>query len=540
VGAAERSQEAVGVDVELSGVAQSGPVQMVASLRDESGREEKRFTQTVNVTSAATQRVQVQWPWADARLWDFNRPNLYTMRLQVLGAGVDDEPVQRFGFREVWTQGRNVFMNGTPFRIRPALLGTSAPDQNNKRLNEARELGYNFGELWPEDVESRSRDALYTGWYDVADRAGFPISGILPHMGWLGGNLQSPAKAAEYRRQTERVMRRYRNHPSIVMWGNSGNMMGGSLDPRYVGVRAEARRVDIARSANLAKAIPLAEKGLAIIRSFDNTRPVFIHNGGATGDIYTINNYLNFIPLQEREEWLSHYAQHGDMPLMYVEFGTPVSLSLMRWRSGFPGAPISEIFLSEYTASFLGADAYRLEPEAYRKRTRELFQSGQSYSWHLGMRERDFAPSWLRLQDEFIRNTWRSWRTMGITGGMIAWDSGYARLDGKLTIAGQALRASNSDTLAWITGAAKAGDIAAFTSKDHSYNAGERIRKQIALLNDARTSQKYSLRWTATLNNKAIARGEKSGTLAVGQTLFVPLEFRCAKRLRQNRRRDCA
>jgi beta-galactosidase len=302
-------------------------------------------------------------------------------------------------------------------------------------------------------------------------------------------------------------------------------MMGGSLDPRYVGVRAEARRVDIARSTNLAKAIPLARKGLAIIKIVGRHAPVFIHNGGPTGDIYTVNNYLNFIPLQEREEWLSNYAQKGDMPLMYVEFGTPVSLSLMRARNGFPSAPVSEMFLSEYMVSYLGDEAYRLEPAAYRKRTAEIFQKDQTYSWSLGMRERDFAPAWLKYQELFIRNTWRSWRTMGMTGGMIAWDSGYARLDGKRTIAGDALRANNSATLAWIAGAAQAGDVAAFTAKDHSFYSGETIRKQVALLNDARAVQKYSLRWTATLNNKPIARGEKSGNLTVGQTLFVPFAF---------------
>ncbi|HEX8834936.1 MAG TPA: hypothetical protein VF719_12080, partial [Abditibacteriaceae bacterium] len=38
----------LGVDIELSGVTQNGPVQLVASLVDENGKEEKRFTQTVN------------------------------------------------------------------------------------------------------------------------------------------------------------------------------------------------------------------------------------------------------------------------------------------------------------------------------------------------------------------------------------------------------------------------------------------------------------------------------------------------------------
>jgi beta-galactosidase len=153
----------------------------------------------------------------------------------------------------------------------------------------------------------------------------------------------------------------------------------------------------------------------------------FRHHGGPVGDIYTLNHYLNFIPLQEREEWLSNYVQKGNMPLMYVEFGTPVSLSLTRSRHGFQNSMVAENLLSEYTAIYLGEEAFKLESAAYRKRSAELFQKDQTYAWHHGMRERDFAPSWLKLQDLFITNTWRSWRTMGITGGMIPWDRGYCQ-----------------------------------------------------------------------------------------------------------------
>jgi beta-galactosidase len=275
-----------------------------------------------------------------------------------------------------------------------------------------------------------------------------------------------------------------------------------------------------------SRAIPLAEKaGWRLIKAADPTRPVFIHNGGSVGDIYTINNYLNFIPLQEREEWLSAYAQKGDMPLMYVEFGTPVGISAMRGRNGFQRAYSSEIWLSEFLSIYQGSDAYRLETADYRKGSTDRFLKEQAHEYAQFMSARDYSPSWLKLQDLFITNTWRSWRTMGMTGGMIPWDGGYVKLNGEITPAGKALRANNSETLAWIAGAAQAGDVAAFTSKDHSFFAGEKIRKQIALLNDARAVQPYTVRWTATLNNKTIASGNKSGSLAVGQTLFVPLEF---------------
>jgi beta-galactosidase/beta-glucuronidase len=48
----------------------------------------------------------VTWPWADAALWDLDKPNLYTVKLAVEGAGLRDEYAQEFGFREFWIAGR--------------------------------------------------------------------------------------------------------------------------------------------------------------------------------------------------------------------------------------------------------------------------------------------------------------------------------------------------------------------------------------------------------------------------------------------------
>ena len=37
----------------------------------------------------------------------------------------------------------------------------------------------------------------------------------------------------------------------------------------------------------------------------------------------------------------------------------------------------------------------------------------------------DYAPAFQKLQALFNRNTYRSWRTWGASGGMIPWDYGY-------------------------------------------------------------------------------------------------------------------
>jgi hypothetical protein len=69
--------------------------------------------------AAATQRVQASWDVGQSAFVGCRPAQSLHLHLATRGAGVDDEPVTRFGFREVWVQGREVFLNGTPFRIRP-------------------------------------------------------------------------------------------------------------------------------------------------------------------------------------------------------------------------------------------------------------------------------------------------------------------------------------------------------------------------------------------------------------------------------------
>jgi beta-galactosidase len=63
------------LDVELAGVRQAGPVQVTAVLLDEKGKEEKRFTQTLNVAAGNKQTAQLAWTWENPRLWEYLQPN---------------------------------------------------------------------------------------------------------------------------------------------------------------------------------------------------------------------------------------------------------------------------------------------------------------------------------------------------------------------------------------------------------------------------------------------------------------------------------
>ncbi|NJL89913.1 MAG: hypothetical protein HC916_09105 [Coleofasciculaceae cyanobacterium SM2_1_6] len=84
---------------------------------------------------------------------------------------------------------------------------------------------------------------------------------------------------------------------------------------------------------------------------------------------------------------------------------------------------------------------------------------------------------------------------------------------------GRAIEANNSSTLAWIAGASPN-----FTSKDHNFWAGEKLEKQVVLINDLRERQDFNFRWQVIVNGLMIGNGEAQGSIAPAQTLFFPLK----------------
>ena len=82
-----------------------------------------------------------------------------------------------------------------------------------------------------------------------------------------------------------------------------------------------------------------------------------------------------------------------------------------------------------------------------------------------------------------------------------------------------ALKEINGPTLAWI-----AGPAGAYTAKDHHFSSGQKIEKQIVLINDTRQPQDFTAAWTATVGGKEVGRGTKHGSLAVSEIRFIPFQ----------------
>ena len=307
-----RKQE-VALDVEFIGVTAAGNVALTAEMRDERGRVEKTFTTSVTVEAVPTQRTVVTWAWPDARRWDLGQPNLYTLRLRAQGAGIADDYPQRFGFREFWigsdagaqvtAQGQlperlKFYLNGSEFRIRPGLLDDAWDLTNTTRegiegfLTGLRGMGFNIAEVWPTNKQPRGTHDPRPIWYDAADEAGFPLFGAGPDsIPYVTSNWNSPTntfaqRSADFTRHAKAVIRRVRNHPSILAYSLDGNFYGHKqdLNPRFIGRRGWT---DLTTETPVYRA--RQEGGAAsqvVVKTLDPTRPTMYHMGGQEfGDI---------------------------------------------------------------------------------------------------------------------------------------------------------------------------------------------------------------------------------------------------------------
>lgn len=562
-----RKQE-VNVEVELTDVVQPGSVEFRATMLDEQGKVEQEFIATKTVQAQTVQTLNLNWNWDNPRLWDVGKPNLYTLRLQVQGEGIQDTYDQSFGFREFWIEGKNFYLNGTEIRLRPVYHNDNwqawpvgIPEVMDRMIEGYQWAGFNMAEVWPWNHDERGRWHFRELFSERADLKGFPIMAPALDAGMSGYALKwsKPEGKTLWESRMIPELRRYRNHPSILMWANSANFFapkGDDQNPQRLGKKKVEGTLGTTWDRFWRYRQPVGEDVVKTIKQYDPTRPVLIHNGGAVGDVYALNSYLNLIPLQEREEWISNWVEEADMPYMVVEFGTPLHGAMMRGRYGLLTGSKFEPLMTEYSAIYFGKKAYEIETAAYRSQIRQKFVKDQVYeSWQFNP-ELDFAPGFQELQSLFSSHTWRSWRTWGITGGMIPWQDGhgwqvsdegkqrvswgdfkagdrgvylekvpqyfqgYFQAPGfKIYPGGEAILANNGPTLAWI-----AGESGNFVSKDHSYEGESVLKKQVVLINDTRESQSFSFQWEVKVGNAVVMTGENQGTIASAKTLFFPID----------------
>jgi hypothetical protein len=187
-------------------------------------------------------------PWADAVLWGpepYGKLKLYTLRTELLREGkVVDRRFTRFGFREVWVEGKDVMLNGKKLWMSGTYFPKLAPIRYlNDRRPQARML--QVMQLSGLNTLHGHWDDLGEPWLDLCDEMGVLVLGGM----YCDGRPQIQSKAGPgwsdfmldaCRRWTRTV----RNHPSIVVWRPTDSVMPQNVNSAQM----TARYMDVVRS----------------------------------------------------------------------------------------------------------------------------------------------------------------------------------------------------------------------------------------------------------------------------------------------------
>lgn len=154
---------------------------------------------------------------SDKKLWSVKNPFLYDLKLSLMqGDKVIDSVDSYFGLREVSISGGAILINGEPVFQRTVLDQGFYPDgiwtapsdealRHDIELSQA--LGFNGARLHQKVFEPRF---LY--W---ADKMGYLVWGEFPCWGL---NYENPAITLPVVNEWVEIVRRDRNHPSIIGW----------------------------------------------------------------------------------------------------------------------------------------------------------------------------------------------------------------------------------------------------------------------------------------------------------------------------------
>jgi hypothetical protein len=321
-----------------------------------------------------------------------------------------------------------------------------------------------------------------------------------------------------------------------------------------------------------------AMRAQAIVNGLDPSRIVYHHSSGNLGTMHTVNFYPNWVPIQELDDWFEHWATVGVKPCFLVEYGAPFGWDWTMYRGWYNGAREFgsatvpwEYCIAEWNAQLLGDQAYNLSDrqKADLRWEAKQFHDGRLwYRWDYPTAVGDERLDELQpLQAAYTESNWRAFRGWGLSANS-PWEFGrfwqprdgfkpkrrelptdwdhlqspgfspdfidrtyarmdiaYERSDWQETPTSEALRRNNRPLLAFI-----AGPAAHFTAKDHIYQPGEMVEKQLIIINNSRRAVTCEGHWTpptlAHGNGATVATdigGTFKVTVAAGEQARLPL-----------------
>ncbi len=531
----------------------------------------------LSVDSIAGGVLSLTNAWKPARLWDVHTPgNQYAATFALIdenGAELDHSLPIRFGFRELWIDGRDFYLNGTRIFLSAVPLDNaqvgaawSTYAMARESLSRLKSFGINFVYTHNYGCEPGSH-LSFEEILRAADDEGVLVALSQPHFSHYDWKSPGADESNGYAAHARFYAKVAGNHPSVAFYSMSHNATGygEDMNPDRIGEK-EAPRDNWAQ--NNARLALRAEK---IVEEIDPSRIVYHHASGSLGSMHPMNFYPNFVPPQELSDWFGPWSTNGVKPAFLCEYGAPFTWDWTMYRGWYQGerefgsAKVPwEFCVAEWNAQFIGDPAYRLsEPEKANLRWEaKQFRAGNlwhrwDYPFPVGS---DRFDERYPIFASYLTDNWRAFRGWGVSAvspweyehfwklrpGLnrrreelpVDWhglqrpgyspdyiaeryermDLAYRREDWIATPAAAALIRNNQPILAFI-----AGKPEAFTSKDHNFLPGESVEKQLILINNSRKPVSYSAEWALDL--PSVQQGSKAERVETGDQVRLPLRF---------------
>ncbi len=575
------------LDAALSDLAADAQYTLRAEVSDH-GRNVKEFTSKPFKSSDLKDgRIGVTEKWKAEKLWDIHTPeNMYALKLSLIEAGGkphDTALPVRFGFRELWTKGRDFMLNGSRIFLSAVPLdngqfGAAAASYEGAKesLLRLKSFGINFVYTHNYGCEPGTH-VSFAEILKAADDVGMLVSFSQPHSGQYNWKAADADQSNGYAKLAEFYVRVAQNHPAVVFYSMNHNSTSycGDMNPDTIDGVTDPRNLPYNAWARNNTTIALRAE--AIVTRLDPSRIVYHHSSGNLSSMWTSNFYPNFVPIQEMSDWFGHWATVGKKPAFTCEYGAPFTYDWAMFRGWYKGqrsfgsARVPwEYCFAEWNSQYLGDSAFKLiEAEKANIRREALhFRNDKvwtrwDYPYELGSRVFDDR---FTVMGQYIADNWRAFRTWGLSinspwehvtywkprdgvdkgrkmlkvdwdnlqrpgfspdylqpqGGDDRMDMNYERADWIATAPAKALLRNNMPLLAYI-----AGKASHFTGKDHNFLPGETIEKQLIVINNSRRPAACECSWLLGLPQAlAGTKAVKAVTLETGQQERIPLRFK--------------
>lgn len=281
--------------------------------------------------------------WPNAALWSPENPNLYDLRLELLGPDGErlDAVDSYFGMRKIEARDGKVYLNNRPYYQRlvldqgyfPGGLLTAPADEDLRRDVElAKEMGFNGARKHQKIEDPR--------WLYWADTLGFLVWGEMANAYEF-----SPDYVRRITAEWQEAVRRDYNHPCVVAWVPMNESWG------------------VPRLATDPEQVEHLLAMYHLTRSLDSSRPVVSNDGWehALTDLCTIHDYRDAAALARdhasaetsvastpanRPVYVPGHSYRGE-PILITEFGG-IAFAGEEGGWGYSTVADTEDFLERY------------------------------------------------------------------------------------------------------------------------------------------------------------------------------------------------